>query len=71
MQARVIARNGMGLGMSGGFGTADVLQTLKRILADSRYRNAARALQAKYRDLNPEHIADRLADEIMTMSPLP
>lgn len=71
MQARVIARNGMGLGMSGGFAAGDVLQTVQRILADSRYRNAARALQAKYRDLNPDRIADRLADEIMTLSASP
>ncbi len=71
MQARVIARNGMGLGMSGGFATADVLQTVKRMLADSRYRDAARALQDKYRDLNPDRIADRLADEIMTIAASP
>ncbi len=68
MQARAIARNGMGLGMSGNFGPAEVVQTLTRMLADSRYREAARALQDKYRGLNPDHIADQLADEITAMA---
>lgn len=63
--ARVIARNGMGLGMTGGFAAGDILQSVQRILTDSRYRTAARALQAKYQDLNPDQIGDHVADEIM------
>lgn len=65
MQARAIARQGAGLGVAGGMSPDGVLQAIGRVLREPHFRNAARAIQEKYRDLDPDQVADRIAAEII------
>lgn len=65
MQARAIGRAGAGLGMSGQFGSNDILQTIGHLLNEPRYTQAARAMQARYGSPDAERIAATVAEEII------
>ena len=67
MFARAVGRTKSGRGLVGEFGSSEVLKLIGRLLNETAFKEAAKALANKYKDYDPSKLAEQIAGDIVKM----